>query len=181
MVERTAAGEAPSSPQPPEAGARRARLYGVSSAAGNRNQTMPSSRGGASVRSGAGGPASADFEDVVELPLTARRFLASLLPGLTLLLSDEGKSRAKVLVLDDRPLRDLRQLVKGGVGQVEPAVADRQPAVGIIDHGDALAAEFAGDLVRFEQEQNLVILQGQAVGNRPLLAPGEDVSEVVAG
>jgi hypothetical protein len=32
-----------------------------------------------------------------------------------------------------------------------------------------------------EQEQNLVILQGQAVGNRPLLAPGEDVSEVVAG
>jgi hypothetical protein len=24
-------------------------------------------------------------------------------------------------------------------------------------------------------------LQGQAVGNRPLLAPGKDVSEVVAG
>src|SRR3954447_808159 len=84
MVKRAVAGEAPSSPQPPEAGARRARLYGVSSAAENRNrQTMPSSRCGASVRSGAGGPASADFEDVVELPLTARRFLASLLPGLT--------------------------------------------------------------------------------------------------
>jgi hypothetical protein len=43
MVERAAAGEAPSSPQPPEAGARRARLYGVSSGAENRNrQTMPS-------------------------------------------------------------------------------------------------------------------------------------------
>ena len=78
-------------------------------------------------------------------------------------------------------MRNLPQLVKGGVGQVEPTVADRQPAVGIIDHRDALAAELASDLVRFEQEQNLVILQGQAVGNRPLFAPGEDVSEVVAG
>src|ERR1700732_1842099 len=47
MVERAAAGEAPSSPQPPEAGARRARLYGASPAAENRNrQTMSSSRCG---------------------------------------------------------------------------------------------------------------------------------------
>jgi hypothetical protein len=30
MVERAATGEAPSSPQPPEAGARRTRLYGAS-------------------------------------------------------------------------------------------------------------------------------------------------------
>src|SRR6516165_4828790 len=44
MVERAAAGEALSSPQPPEAGARRARLYGVSSVTENRNrETMPSS------------------------------------------------------------------------------------------------------------------------------------------
>jgi hypothetical protein len=39
-----------------------------------------------------------------------------------LLLADDGKSGAKVLILDDRPLRDLTQPVKGGVGQVEPAV-----------------------------------------------------------
>ena len=38
MVERAAAGEAPSSPQPPEAGARRARLYGALSATDNRNR-----------------------------------------------------------------------------------------------------------------------------------------------
>ena len=37
--------------------------------------------------------------------------------------------------------------MEGGVGQVEPTVADRQPAVGIIDDGDALAAEFASELV----------------------------------
>jgi hypothetical protein len=47
---------------------------------------------------------STDFEHVVDLPLTARRFLASLLRGLTLLLADQGKSGAKVLILDDRSL-----------------------------------------------------------------------------
>jgi hypothetical protein len=41
---------------------------------------------------------------VVDLPVTARRFLASLLRGLTLLLADEGKSSAKVLILDDGSL-----------------------------------------------------------------------------
>src|SRR5277367_4144381 len=182
MVERAAAGEAPSSPQPREAGARRARFEGASPAADNRNrQTMPSSRCGASVRNAASGSASADFEHVVDLPLAARCGLAARLRAFDLPLADLREDGAEVLVLDDGGLRNLPQLVKGGVRQVEPAVADRQPAVGIIDHGDALAAELAGDLVRFEQEQNLVILQGQAVGNRSLLAPGEDVSEVVAG
>jgi hypothetical protein len=41
---------------------------------------------------------------MVDLSLTARRFLASLPRGLTLLLADEGKSGAKVLILDDRSL-----------------------------------------------------------------------------
>ena len=52
----------------------------------------------------ASGPASADFEHVVDLPLTAGRFLAALLRGLTLLLADEGKSGTKVLILDGRSL-----------------------------------------------------------------------------
>src|SRR6202040_1838155 len=51
MVEQAAAGKAPSSPQPPEAGARRARLYGVLSTAENRNRdTMPSGQCGAGPR-----------------------------------------------------------------------------------------------------------------------------------
>src|SRR5713101_3051333 len=50
LVERAAAGEAPSTPQPPEAGARRAGLYGVLSAAANRHhETMSSSRCAAGV------------------------------------------------------------------------------------------------------------------------------------
>jgi hypothetical protein len=84
-----------------------------------------------------------------------------------------------VLVLDDRRLRNLPQLVEGGVGQVEPAVEDRQPAVGIVDDRDALAAELAGELVWLDQEHDLVVLQGQVIGDRALFAPGEDVGEIV--
>ena len=118
---------------------------------------------------------------MVDLPLTAWRGLTASFRALDLLLTDMRKYGAEMLVLDDGGLRNLPQLVKGGVRQVASAVADCQPAVGIIDDGDALAAEFAGDRVRLEQKHHLVVLQGQAVGNRPLFAPGEDVGEVIAG
>ncbi len=183
MVERAAAGEAPSSPQPPEAGARRARLYGVLSGAENRNrETMPSSRCGPACECGGRiRSSSADFEHVVDLPLAAWRGLAASLGAFDLLLADVREDGAEVLVLDDACLRHLPQLVKGGVRQVEPTVADRQPAIRIIDHCDALAAELAGDLVRLQQEHNLVVLQGQVIGDRSLFAPGKDVGEFIAG
>ena len=92
---------------------------------------------------------------MADLPLTARRGLTASFRTFDLPLADVREDGAEVLVLDDRGLRNLPQLVKGGVRQVEPAVADRQPAVGIIDDGDALAAEFAGDLVRLQQETTL--------------------------
>src|ERR1700731_2886645 len=120
-------------------------------------------------------PASADFEHVADLPLGAWGGLTASFSTLDLPLADMREDGAEVLVLDDGRLRNLAQLVEGGVRQVAATVADRQPAVRIIDDGDALAAEFARDLVRLEQEHDLVVLQGQAVGNRPLLAPGEDV------
>ncbi len=79
MVERAAAGEAASSPQPPQAGARRARLYGVLAVADNRNrETMPSSRA-VPVRECGDGPASADFKHVADLPLAAGGGLAASL------------------------------------------------------------------------------------------------------
>ena len=65
--------------------------------------TAPISAERASARS-ARRSSSADFEHVADLSLTARRFLTALLRGLTLSLADEGKSGAKVLILDDRPL-----------------------------------------------------------------------------
>jgi len=81
---------------------------------------------------------------VADLPLTAWSGLAASLGAFNLPLADMRQDGAEVLVLDDRRLRNLPQLVEGGVGQVEPTVADRQPAVGIIDDGDALAAELVG-------------------------------------
>src|SRR5712672_1544041 len=87
------------------------------------------------------GSASADFEHVVDLPPAAGGGPAASLCAFDLPLADIGEDGAEVLVLDDAGLRNLPQLVKGGVGQVAPAVTDRQPAVGIIDDGDALAAK----------------------------------------
>ncbi len=104
-------------------------------------------------------PASADFEHVADLPLAAWCGLAASFSPLDLPLADMREDGAKVLVLDDGGLRNLPQLVERGVGQIEPTVADRQPAVGIINNGDALAAEVAGDLVRLEQEHDFVVLQ----------------------
>ena len=137
MVERAAAGEAPSSPQPPEEGARRARLYGASPATDNRNrQTMPSSPVRCRLAKVARGSGSADFEHMVDLPLAAWRGLTASFRAFDLLLTDMREDGAEMLVLNDSGLRNLPQLVKGGVGQVEPAVADRQSAVRIINHSD---------------------------------------------
>ena len=87
-----------------------------------------------------------------DLPLATRRGLATRFRAFGLSLADMGEDGAQVLVLDDGCLRDLAQLVEGGVGQVEPLVADRQPAVRIIDDGDALAAKTACDVIRLQQK-----------------------------
>jgi len=105
----------------------------------------------------------ADFEHVADLPLAAWGGPTASFSPLDLPLADMREDGAEVLVLDNSCLRNLPQLIEVGVSQVEPAVADRQPAVRIIDNGDALAAELAGDRVRLEQEHDFVVLQGQAV------------------
>src|ERR1700720_2564370 len=125
------------------------------------------------------GSGSADFKHVAALPLAARCGLAASFCTFDLPLADVREDGAEVLVLDDRRLRNLTQLVKGGVRQIEPTITDRQPTVGIIDDGDALAAEFASELVWLDQEHDLVVLQGQVIGDRALLAPGEDVGKIV--
>jgi len=174
LVELAVAGEAPSSPCRRRRG-HGARLYGVASATENRHR-------GHCRRAGvAAGPASADFEHVANLSLAARGGVTARLCAFDLPLADVREDSAEMLVLDDGCLGNLPQLVEGGVGQIKPAVADCQPAIGIIDNGDALASQLAGDLVRFQQKYDLIVLQGQAVGDRPLFAPSEDVGEVIVG
>jgi hypothetical protein len=51
--------------------------------------------------------------------------VAASLGAFELALADLREDGAEVLVLDDGGLRNLPQLVEGGVWQVEPTVADR--------------------------------------------------------
>jgi hypothetical protein len=143
-----------------------ARLYGVLAVAENKPTDTVVEPVRCRRANAAAGSGSADFEHVADLPLAARCLLAVRLGAFELPLADVQEDGAEVLILDDGGLRNLPQFVEGGVGQIEATVADRQPAVGIIDYGDALAAELAGDRIRFEQEHDLVVLQGQAVTAR---------------
>src|SRR4029077_7090214 len=93
------AGAPRSSPQPPEAGALRARLYGVLSVAENGTDRHCARAG--SGPNAAAGSGSADFEHVADLPLAARRLLAASLGAFELPLANVREDGAEVLVLDD--------------------------------------------------------------------------------
>ena len=97
-----------------------------------------------------------------------------------LLLADEGERGAEPLVLDNRALVDLLYLVEGAVGQRDALVEDRQPAIGMVHHSDPLADRRLGLLDRFQNEEDLVVLQGQRPRQRALLLPGKRVLEIVA-
>src|SRR6516162_2911259 len=94
-----------------------------------------------------------------------------------LLLADEGERGAEPFVLDNRALIDLLDLVEGSVGQLDTVVADRKPAIGVIDDGDPLADRRLG---RLQNEEDLVVLQGQRPRQRALLLPGKRVLEILA-
>src|SRR3954462_9266296 len=105
---------------------------------------------------------SADFEQSrIALIASAWCLLAAGFGPRNLLLADNGENGAKPLVLDNLGLRDLPQLVEGTVSQLDTFVADRQPAIGIIEHADPLADRRLGLVTRRENENPLVVLQGQ--------------------
>ena len=149
MVERAAAGEAPSSPQPPEAGAPQGqalrRLVRRRESEPTDNAVKPSQCRLANVASD---PVQPTLNMWPTCPWRRGAPSDCAVVGQPLPLADMREDGAEVLVLDDGGLRNLPQLVEGGVGQVEPTVADRQPAVRIIGNGDALATKLASDLVR---------------------------------
>jgi len=104
MVERAAAGAAPSSPQPPEAGA-----SGPGFTASCPSQRMePTDTVIEPVRcrraNAMAGSCSADFEHVADLPLAARRLVAASLGAFELPVANVREDGAEVLVLDDRSL-----------------------------------------------------------------------------
>ena len=68
---------------------------------------------------------------MADLSLAAWGGVTARLGAFDLPLADVREDSAEMLVLDDGCLGNLPQLVKGGVGQIKPAVADCQPAIGI--------------------------------------------------
>ena len=76
------------------------------------------------------------------------RSTATLRLATQLLLADKGKRGAELFVLDNRGLLDLANFVEGAIRQFDPAVADCQPAVGIINNRDPFADRRLGQLAR---------------------------------
>src|SRR5450759_1374606 len=123
---------------------------------------------------------SADFEQARVTLIAAARSAAALQPSTQLLLADDGESGAEPLVLDNRALRDLAQLVEGAVGQLHTFVTDRQPAVGMIDHRHPFADRRLSLVARLQDEDHLVVLEGQRPRQRALLLPGEGIRQIIA-
>ena len=69
---------------------------------------------------------------MVGLAAAAGRFPAPLLSFGLLLRADVGKDGPKALVFHDIGLGNLANLVKYPVGQVDAAVADREPPVRVV-------------------------------------------------
>ena len=82
---------------------------------------------------------SSDFEHVADLTLAARGGLTARLGAFELSLADVREHGAEMLILDNGCLGNLPQLVEGPIRQFDPTVADRQPAIRIIDDGDPFA------------------------------------------
>src|SRR3954471_7271141 len=92
---------------------------------------------------------------------------------------DNGEKGPEPLILDNLGLRDLPQLVEGAVSQLDTFVADRQPAIGIIKHAHPLADRRLGLIGRRENENHLVVLQGQRPQERALFLPGKGILETI--
>jgi hypothetical protein len=79
-----------------------------------------------------------------------------------------------------RPRRRTSQaLPVAAVAELSKTAGD-QPAIGMIDNAHTLADRCLGRFARLQDEQHLVVLQGQRSRQSALLLPGERVVEIVA-
>ena len=81
--------------------------------------------------------------------ITAAWSAATLGPATQLFITDHGQNWPQPLVIGDGALIDLANLIKGSVGELDAAVADCQPTVGIIDDDHPLADRRLGLVGRF--------------------------------
>src|SRR6516225_4104163 len=94
-------------------------------------------------------------------------------------LSRERQRRAQPLVLDDRARRHRLDLVEHPERQGDTFVPDSKAPVRVIHHLDLLAREAAREGRRIQQKHHPVVAQCEIAGERPLLAPSQDLVEIV--
>src|SRR5215510_13351603 len=89
------------------------------------------------------------------------RSTATLRPTTQLFIADHRQYRPQPLVVGDGTLVDLAGLVEGAVSELNAVVADRKPAIGIIDDSNPLADRRLSLVAWLQDEDHLVVLQRQ--------------------
>src|SRR5688572_5025220 len=117
------------------------------------------------------GKSLARLEQRVRLATPSRPWPTLALGMAELLLANMGQDSIQTLVLHDRTLLDLPDLVEDRVGQVEPLMPDRKTAIRIVEDLHPLPGDLAGRLIRLEQEHHLVVLQRQPLRDPSLFFP----------
>ena len=79
------------------------------------------------------------------------------------------------------PLIDLANLVEGAIGELDPAMTDGKPAIGVVENRYVLADCGLGRLARLQHEDHLVVLQCQRLRKTALFFPGKRVLQIVTG
>ena len=82
-------------------------------------------------------------------------------------------------VLDNRSRRHGLDLVEHPERQRRAFKLNREPAIRIVHHIDLLACQPTRERRWIEQQHHPVVMQGQVVGDRPHLPPGQDLIQIV--
>src|SRR5512132_2401466 len=97
-----------------------------------------------------------------------------------LFIADHRQYWPQPLVIGDSALVDVADLVKGAVSEINAVIADRKPAVGMVNDGYPLADCRLGLRARRQDEDHFVVLQCQRLREGALLFPGKRVFQIVA-
>jgi hypothetical protein len=95
---------------------------------------------------------SANFEDASTTLIALTRPTSTLRPATQLFVTDHRQYWPQPLVVGDGTLIGMADLIEGAVSEFDALVADRQPAIGIIENGDALADRRLGLLARLQDK-----------------------------
>jgi hypothetical protein len=104
-----------------------------------------------------------------------RAAFAATLVALTLSFPRHRERGSQPLVVDDIGLANLTQVIKDGVGEFSPFVADLEPPVRIIEYSHVLSRDLVVLGAGLNQVDDFIVLQGQRACDSSGLLPAEDV------